>query len=116
MEPRTEALKMAPDSRPLPGPQTPPLPLALCRKPWSRRGQRSPCASCISPICTGQPGREALWRRRRVLGEAWLKNLEVISGRGRAVDLVCFTGDVAFAGGERSMFALPISCASCCGG
>ncbi|MGH8634824.1 MAG: metallophosphoesterase family protein [Burkholderiales bacterium] len=52
----------------------------------------------ISDLHEGQPGQETLWRRRRVLSEAWLKNLEVIAGSQRAVDLVCFTGDVAFAG------------------
>ncbi|MDC0745394.1 metallophosphoesterase [Polyangium mundeleinium] len=35
------------------------------------------------------------WRRRRVLGEAWAKNLDELVADGVAVDLVCFTGDVA---------------------
>lgn len=52
----------------------------------------------LSDLHEGQPGRETLWRRRRVLGDAWLKNLEVIAGSEQGVDLVCFTGDVAFAG------------------
>lgn len=34
------------------------------------------------------------WRRRRVLGEAWVKNLAVLCADGPP-DLVCFTGDVA---------------------
>ena len=81
---------------PLPAPLTPP---ALCRKPWSRRGPAFTLRILhLSDLHEGQPGREALWRRRRVVGEAWLKNLEVIAGSERAVDLVCFTGDVAFAG------------------
>ncbi len=52
----------------------------------------------LSDLHEGQPGRETLWRRRRVLGDAWLRNLGVIAGSGRGVDLVCFTGDVAYAG------------------
>ena len=40
-------------------------------------------------------GREAeAWRRRRVLGDAWAKNLDVLCADG-APDLVCFTGDAA---------------------
>ena len=34
------------------------------------------------------------WRRRRVLGEAWERNLEQILADG-PIDLVCFTGDAA---------------------
>jgi 3',5'-cyclic AMP phosphodiesterase CpdA len=34
------------------------------------------------------------WRRRRVLGEAWERNLDTVLADG-PVDLVCFTGDVA---------------------
>ncbi len=34
------------------------------------------------------------WRRRRVLGQAWLDNLKDIQDRG-PIDLVCFTGDAA---------------------
>jgi tetratricopeptide (TPR) repeat protein/predicted phosphodiesterase len=37
------------------------------------------------------------WRRERVLGEAWTRNLDDIKQRGGA-DLVCFTGDAAFSG------------------
>lgn len=58
----------------------------------------------ISDLHEGQPGPETLWRRRRVLGDAWLENLEVIADSGRGVDLVCFTGDVAF-GGRREEYA-----------
>jgi 3',5'-cyclic AMP phosphodiesterase CpdA len=50
----------------------------------------------ISDLHAGKPGPESLWRQRRVLGDAWLRNLETIAGGGRPVDLVCFTGDVAF--------------------
>jgi predicted MPP superfamily phosphohydrolase len=41
-----------------------------------------------------QVQREA-WKRHRVLGDAWLKNLDEVSADGRPVDIVCFTGDVA---------------------
>ncbi|MGY6217575.1 metallophosphoesterase family protein [Methylolobus aquaticus] len=34
------------------------------------------------------------WRRRRVLGDAWLHNLETFRADG-AIDIVCFTGDAA---------------------
>lgn len=37
------------------------------------------------------------WRRRRVLGDAWKKNLDDLLEEG-AVDLVAFTGDLAFSG------------------
>ncbi len=37
------------------------------------------------------------WRRERVLGEAWDKNLDELRAEGD-FDLVCFTGDVATAG------------------
>ncbi len=37
------------------------------------------------------------WRRRRVLGKAWADNLDRLCEDG-SYDLVCFTGDVAFAG------------------
>ena len=37
------------------------------------------------------------WRRQRVLGEAWDRNIDSLLKDGR-FDLVCFTGDVAFAG------------------
>jgi predicted MPP superfamily phosphohydrolase len=35
------------------------------------------------------------WRRRRVLGEAWDRNLDELLKEGPAVDLVAFTGDIA---------------------
>ncbi len=34
------------------------------------------------------------WRRRRVLGDAWLHNLDELKATG-PFDLVCFTGDAA---------------------
>jgi tetratricopeptide (TPR) repeat protein len=37
------------------------------------------------------------WRRRRVLGDAWKRNLDEMAGEGD-YDLVCFTGDAAFSG------------------
>lgn len=37
------------------------------------------------------PRETEAWRRRRVLGDAWLRNLDEIG----TVDLVCFTGDLA---------------------
>ena len=40
----------------------------------------------------------AVWRRRRVLGEAFRQNLDELTADGTPVDLVCFTGDVAAAG------------------
>ncbi|WP_373372217.1 metallophosphoesterase family protein [Sorangium atrum] len=41
----------------------------------------------------GPRGREH-WRRQRVLGAAWERNLDEVL-RGGAINLVCFTGDVA---------------------
>jgi 3',5'-cyclic AMP phosphodiesterase CpdA len=38
-------------------------------------------------------------RRRRVLGDAWDQNLDDVLARG-PVDLVCFTGDLAYSGKE----------------
>lgn len=43
----------------------------------------------------------ALWRRRRVLGDEWKRNLDALSNEG-AFDLVCFTGDAAYSGGSGS--------------
>ncbi|NTX57371.1 tetratricopeptide repeat protein [Myxococcus sp. CA039A] len=37
------------------------------------------------------------WRRRRVLGDAWMRNLDDILADG-PIDLVAFTGDLAFSG------------------
>ena len=41
--------------------------------------------------------RSSEWRMRRVLGEAWTRNLHDIAADG-PVDLVCFTGDLAQSG------------------
>ncbi|KYF79793.1 hypothetical protein BE11_23900 [Sorangium cellulosum] len=48
----------------------------------------------VSDLHERGPREREHWRRRRVLGEAWERNLDEIS-RGGAIDLVCFTGDVA---------------------
>jgi tetratricopeptide (TPR) repeat protein len=37
------------------------------------------------------------WRRRRVLGDAWKRNLDEMAAEG-SHDLVCFTGDAVFSG------------------
>ncbi len=52
----------------------------------------------LSDLHLGKGGASEVWRTRRVLGDAWLRNLDDIVADGRAVDLVCFTGDVAFSG------------------
>jgi tetratricopeptide (TPR) repeat protein/predicted phosphodiesterase len=48
----------------------------------------------ISDLHERGPREVEPWRRRRVLGKAWLANLQAIAGDGQ-VDLVCLTGDVA---------------------
>ncbi len=35
------------------------------------------------------------WRRTRVLGEAWQRNLDELTADGRAFDIIVFTGDIA---------------------
>jgi calcineurin-like phosphoesterase family protein len=45
------------------------------------------------------------WRRRRVLGDAWEKNLDAIVQRG-AIDLLCFTGDLVQSGKAEEYAAL----------
>ncbi len=45
------------------------------------------------------------WGRALVLGEEWEKNLAEIAAGGR-IDLVCFTGDLAFSGCEAEYAAL----------
>jgi hypothetical protein len=81
LEPRTDALKTAPDSRSLTGPADAPHDPAPVRRPWSRPAFTLRILH-LSDLPEGQPGQEALWRRRRILGEAWLKNLELIAGAG----------------------------------
>ena len=45
------------------------------------------------------------WRRRRVLGPAWDENLDTVA-RGGAIDLVCFTGDLASRGADDEYHAV----------
>lgn len=52
----------------------------------------------LSDLHEGQPGVGESWRRRRVLGEAWERNLDHLARDGKPFDLVCFTGDAAFSG------------------
>ncbi|MGK3960966.1 metallophosphoesterase [Sorangium sp. So ce1667] len=49
----------------------------------------------ISDLHVRGPREKEGWRRRRVLGEAWERNLDELVRDGIRVDLVCFTGDVA---------------------
>ena len=48
----------------------------------------------LSDLHERGPREGETWRRRRVLGEAWERNLDVLAEDG-AIDLVCFTGDAA---------------------
>jgi tetratricopeptide (TPR) repeat protein/predicted phosphohydrolase len=41
---------------------------------------------------------ERAWRRQRVLGDAWKRNLDELLAEDGPMDLVCFTGDVAYKG------------------
>src|SRR6185436_2839035 len=41
---------------------------------------------------------KSAWRRRRVLGDAWIDNLNFLKNEGPQFDFVFFTGDVAFSG------------------
>jgi tetratricopeptide (TPR) repeat protein/predicted MPP superfamily phosphohydrolase len=45
------------------------------------------------------------WRRRRVLGEAWEKNLDAVRRHG-PIDLLCFTGDLVQSGKAEEYAAL----------
>ncbi|WP_437493492.1 metallophosphoesterase [Sorangium sp. So ce1014] len=49
----------------------------------------------ISDLHVRGPRETEGWRRRRVLGEAWERNLDDLVEDGIPIDLVCFTGDVA---------------------
>lgn len=51
----------------------------------------------LSDLHMGQERGAARWRLRDVLGQAWQDNLDAIVQDGQ-VDLVCFTGDLAFSG------------------
>ncbi|WP_437326969.1 metallophosphoesterase [Sorangium sp. So ce381] len=48
----------------------------------------------ISDLHERGPRERDHWRRQRVLGAAWERNLDEVL-RGGAIDLVCFTGDIA---------------------
>jgi predicted MPP superfamily phosphohydrolase len=48
----------------------------------------------VSDLHERGPRETSAWRKRRVLGTNWKKNVDVIRGDG-PVDLVCFTGDIA---------------------
>ena len=52
----------------------------------------------ISDIHAKGPQEKEPWRRRRVLGEAWLRNLETLLQEEGRLDLVFFTGDAAQSG------------------
>jgi DNA repair exonuclease SbcCD nuclease subunit len=49
----------------------------------------------ISDLHVRGPRETEGWRRRRVLGGAWDRNLDHLVKDGIPIDLVCFTGDVA---------------------
>jgi DNA repair exonuclease SbcCD nuclease subunit len=51
----------------------------------------------LSDLHMGQERRAGRWRLRDVLGDAWRDNLDAIA-QDRQVDLMCFTGDLAFSG------------------
>ncbi|MFD0724205.1 metallophosphoesterase [Lysobacter brunescens] len=51
----------------------------------------------VSDLHMGQERGASRWRMRDVLGDAWRENLDDIARDG-PVDLVCFTGDLAFSG------------------
>ncbi len=51
----------------------------------------------LSDLHMGQERGAGRWRLRDVLGDAWRDNLDAIA-QDHQVDLVCFTGDLAFSG------------------
>lgn len=51
----------------------------------------------LSDLHMGQERGAGRWRLRDVLGDAWRDNLDAIA-QDRPIDLVCFTGDLAFSG------------------
>lgn len=51
----------------------------------------------ISDLHERGPRESEAWRRRRVLGDGWLSNLDELQKDG-PIDLVCFTGDLANTG------------------
>ncbi|MBI1786235.1 MAG: metallophosphoesterase, partial [Acidobacteria bacterium] len=52
----------------------------------------------ISDLHAKGPGEKEPWRRRRVLGDAWLRNLETLLQEEGLVHFVFFTGDAAQSG------------------
>jgi predicted phosphodiesterase len=52
----------------------------------------------ISDLHAKGPQEEEAWRRRRVLGDAWLRNLETLVNEEGHIDFVFFTGDAAQSG------------------
>ncbi len=52
----------------------------------------------ISDLHAKGPHEKEPWRRRRVLGDAWLRNLETLLNEEGRIDLVFFTGDAAQSG------------------
>ena len=52
----------------------------------------------ISDLHTKGPQEKEPWRRRRVLGDAWLRNLETLLAEEGRIDFVFFTGDAAQSG------------------
>ena len=82
LEPPTDALKTGPDSRSLTWPADAPMTPGPVPETVVAPGPAFTLRILhLSDLHEGQPGREALWRRRRVLAEAWLKSLEVIAAR-----------------------------------
>ena len=51
----------------------------------------------LSDLHMGQEKGAGQWRLRDVLGAAWQRNLDAIKNKGQ-IDLVCFTGDLAYSG------------------
>jgi predicted phosphodiesterase len=52
----------------------------------------------LSDLHLRGPREKEPWRRRRVLGEAWQRNLETLLNEEGAIDFVFFTGDAAQSG------------------
>src|SRR5579871_573831 len=52
----------------------------------------------ISDLHAKGPEEKEPWRRRRVLGDAWLRNLETLLAEEGRIDFVFFTGDAAQSG------------------
>ena len=52
----------------------------------------------ISDLHAKGPDEREPWRRRRVLGDAWLRNLETLIEEEGPVQFVFFTGDAAQSG------------------